>query len=234
MSHVMRLCAACLVLCLMATAGFALDPAAPARDNAPRIWRALTGEQVELDGKTYTLRGVKCPAPATDRGRRAKALLNTFLKGTRNSSRITCEIYGAGADASVSCIRNGRQAADVMIDSGLCHRKELAEDHATASNVLNLERHTSRGPSLSFWRLRSCIGVHPGLGPRQCRLASRTWPLRYAQAAQWLERQTVSVCPKGVRPKGPVFRPKAGRVPPSRYRLRPFLNTRCRSGYGGH
>ena len=97
-------------------------PPSAAIDGRPRIWRALSGDRVELDGTAYDLRGVTCPDPSTARGRRAKALLNTFLKG----GRITCRITGDTA----ACRKDGRDMATGLIDSGLCHplatRKEAA------------------------------------------------------------------------------------------------------------
>ena len=72
-------------VCIGSHGAKAADPSAPARDNIPRVWRAISGDKVELDGETYRLHGVVCPAPDTDNGRQAKALLNTFMGGSRNN-----------------------------------------------------------------------------------------------------------------------------------------------------
>ena len=88
-------------------------PPGSAIDRVPRIWRALAGDRVELDGTAYDLRGVICPDPSSDQGRRAKALLNTFLRG----GAITCRIEGDTA----TCRKEGRDMATGMIDSGLCY-----------------------------------------------------------------------------------------------------------------
>lgn len=88
-------------------------PPSSAIDKVPRVWRALSGDRVELDGKAYSLRGVVCPDPSSDQGRRAKALLNTFLRG----GTITCRIEGEEA----TCRKEGRDMATGMIASGLCY-----------------------------------------------------------------------------------------------------------------
>lgn len=88
-------------------------PPSPAIDKQPRVWRALAGDRVELDGTAYDLHGVVCPDPSSDKGRRAKALLNTFLRG----GTITCRIEGDAA----TCRKEGRDMATGMIASGLCY-----------------------------------------------------------------------------------------------------------------
>ena len=221
-------------LCLTGQSGQAADPAAPARDNIPRIWRALSGDRVELDGQNYALRGVSCPTPESDAGRQAKALLNTFLLGSKHSRGISCKLFGAGAAASVDCTRNGRTAAALMIDSGLCHAQDGPADLAEAGKTFALTRHQSGYDQISYWRLRSCIGVHPDRAPRQCRHASRTWPLRYVEAVLWRERQKLSGCPTAFPPATSAVAPKAAHGPPSRYSLRPLVHIRCRNGSGGH
>lgn len=88
-------------------------PPSSAIDKVPRVWRALSGDRVELDGVAYDLRGVVCPDPASEQGRRAKALLNTFLRG----GTITCRVEGDSA----TCRKEGRDMATGMIESGLCY-----------------------------------------------------------------------------------------------------------------
>lgn len=91
--------------------GLAVASAASAQE-ALRVWRALSGDRVELDGTEYRLNGVDCPAPDTDKGRAAKALLNTFLRG----GYLICDV----ADGRVACSRDGRDVADGLIESGHC------------------------------------------------------------------------------------------------------------------
>lgn len=216
--------------CLLGGGAIASDAAAPARDNVPRMWRALSGDRVELDQRVFDLHGVTCPAPDTDRGRQAKALLNTFLLGTKHAGGITCTRFGADG---VDCRRNGRLASALMIDSGLCHAREGGDVLATTGETLRLTRHDAGLPPVSYWRLRSCLGVHPDHAPTQCRLASRTWPLRYAQAVGSLALRNAANCPAGFRPSGLTVGPKARHAPPNRYSLRPFLYNPCRTISGG-
>ena len=86
---------------------------ASAIDNQPRIWRALSGDTMELDGRTFRLAGVTCPDPDTEDGRTAKALLNTFLR----SGRIACRVTDT---EQVSCTKEDRDFATGMLASGLC------------------------------------------------------------------------------------------------------------------
>ncbi|MEJ2289148.1 MAG: hypothetical protein P8Y02_11000, partial [Deinococcales bacterium] len=83
-------------------------PPSSAIDRKPRVWRALSGDRVELDGTAYDLKGVVCPDPDSNQGRDAKALLNTFLRG----GSITCRIEGDQA----TCRKEGRDMATGMID----------------------------------------------------------------------------------------------------------------------
>lgn len=78
----------------------AADPSASAEANQPRIWIALSGDRLELDGQRARLRGVRCARPDTDEGRAAKALLNTFLR----AGHVRCALRGGLADCTV----NGR------------------------------------------------------------------------------------------------------------------------------
>lgn len=230
------LCHALLSIAFVFSAGTgdAADPSAPARDNVPRIWKALTGDRLELDGQVFSLRGVTCPSPERDRGRQAKALLNTFLLGSKHSRKITCSIFNKADSSSVDCRRRGQMASVMMVDSGLCQARSDDGTVASADEMLTLTRHVSAHNQISSWRLRTCIGVHPAHVPTQCRLASRTWPLRYAEAARWLERQRISPCPTGIGPARSGVAPRAGHAPPNRYSLRPFLHNRCHSGFYGH
>lgn len=91
--------------------GLAFPWAAPA-EEAPRVWRALSGDRVVLDGTEYRLSGVDCPAPETDAGRAAKALLNTYLRG----GYLVCDVD----DGRAACRRDGRDVAEGLIESGHC------------------------------------------------------------------------------------------------------------------
>ncbi|KZY48168.1 hypothetical protein A3731_28465 [Roseovarius sp. HI0049] len=89
----------------------ALPAAGMAQSEAP-VWAAVSGDEVVLDGETYRLSGVSCPDPATETGRAAKALLNTFLRG----GYIECRVEGGRA----SCSKEGRDIATGLIRSGYC------------------------------------------------------------------------------------------------------------------
>ncbi len=92
------------------------DPAATARDNKPRIWRALSGDLMELDGLSVRVQGITCPSPDTGKGRKAKALLNTFLRG----GNISCEITITDGIALGVCRKDRRDFAKGLAQSGLC------------------------------------------------------------------------------------------------------------------
>lgn len=116
-------------LALPASASEQADPAAPAIDNQPRIWRALSGDTLELDGKTYRLRGVTCPDPSTEAGRAAKALLNTFLR----DGRIRCRVSDGAEENLATCTKEGRDMATGMLDSGYCAPRADPDDRRDAA-----------------------------------------------------------------------------------------------------
>ena len=95
---------------------YASDPAPRAIENEPRIWQALSGEMVELDGVIYRLHGVRCPDMAVKEGRDAKALLNTFLRG----GKIECRVWQTPQGPHATCAKEGRDVATGLIRSGLC------------------------------------------------------------------------------------------------------------------
>lgn len=167
-----------LALCLapVPAVADAPDPTAPARDNVPRIWRALSGDRMELDGREMGLRGVECPAPDSDRGRQAKALLNTFLRGTRNSRGIRCQIWENGEAAQADCTRNGQRVSEAMIASGLCWPADQPRHEARApapTRRLALD-HPRRAPrQIGYWWMQTCLGPHPDSMPPSCRLSGR-------------------------------------------------------------
>ena len=214
-----------LTICVVAVAGLAqaADPSAPARDNVPRIWKALAGDHVVLDGQEFALRGVACPAPDSEKGRQAKALLNTFLLGSRYSPVISCTTYIEGGVKAVDCDRRGQMASAVMLGSGLCHALEGGNVTTSAEQRVSLARYVSAHRPIGTWRLRSCLGVHPDQAPLQCRLASRTWPLRYAETVRRLERPQASSCLTDLRPARSAILPQAAKTPPNRYSVLPFL-----------
>lgn len=103
----------CLLIACLVLPGWGLaQDAAPAEENAARVWVAVSGDKVMLDGKVYRLSGVSCPDPETEDGRAAKALLNTFLRG----GYIACRVEGGRA----SCSKEGNDIATGMIRSGYC------------------------------------------------------------------------------------------------------------------
>jgi len=128
------------------------DPFAPAKNNEPRIWSALSGELMLLEGELVWLRGVVCPSVKTDTGRRAKALLNTFLRG----GNITCHVHPGGM---ADCTKEGRDFASGMARSGLC-RFDLARfgDHALPP----VGRTDPSGAAIGPAELRQ-LGVHKGV-----------------------------------------------------------------------
>ncbi len=93
----------CMTLPVAATA----NPASSAIQNQPRIWSALSGNRMQIDGYELRLRGVTCAAPATDAGRNAKALLNTFLRAGHVRCRVT-------DDAQATCTVNGQSINEQM------------------------------------------------------------------------------------------------------------------------
>ena len=85
-------------------------------ENEVRIWRALTGDTMELDGRVIRLAGVTCPGIDTEEGRKAKALLNTFLR----AGRISCQVSQSANGPEAVCRKEQRDFAEGMRSSGLC------------------------------------------------------------------------------------------------------------------
>ncbi|MEM6480513.1 MAG: hypothetical protein AAF922_10350 [Pseudomonadota bacterium] len=132
----MRCLAVLLAICI-AQAVSATDPAPRAIENEPRIWRAISGDMVELDGEIFRLHGVQCPELSVEEGRSAKALLNTFLRG----GDITCRVWQSPQGPQAQCAKEGRDVATGMLRSGLC-RPHLTgprrEAEAEAGDILRL------------------------------------------------------------------------------------------------
>ena len=92
------------------------DGSGSAIGNEVRVWRALSGDMMELDGRVVRLRGVTCPDAATADGRAAKALLNTFLRGGYIECALREDAHGLLGD----CTKDGRDIARGMLASGYC------------------------------------------------------------------------------------------------------------------
>ncbi|MDK3074047.1 hypothetical protein QO034_13075 [Sedimentitalea sp. JM2-8] len=86
------------------------DGSASAKSNRPRIWSALSGDRIELDGVQFALDGVTCPPADTPEGRDAKALLNTFLR----AGHVRCTIAGTVTAQTAVCTVNGHNINEEM------------------------------------------------------------------------------------------------------------------------
>lgn len=79
--------------------------------------RAYSGHEIKIGEKRFTLRGVTCPDPTTEDGKRTKALANTFL---RMHGTMRCE----STDGSGDCMKRSsdgiRILSKVMLKTGLC------------------------------------------------------------------------------------------------------------------
>lgn len=152
------------------------DPNAPARDGKPRIWRALTGDLMELDGKVLALEGVACEPVVTKDGRRAKALLNTFLR----AGHVRCEITTQSNPPRARCAVNGRDLTQSMQTAPGCQK-------------INPER---QSPTLQAVR-----PAPPPTGQDLLHLATGTAiPSRNASRGYVLERRIGQEIPASLRP----------------------------------
>lgn len=154
---------------------------APAIGNQPRLWRALTGDRLELDGEVMRLKGVRCPDASTDDGRAAKALLNTFLRG----GYVTCRADGDAA----TCRKNGQEVADGMLASGYCEQRAEIQPRGPASGQdasRQFARDARHGPSFHPVR-RAAPG--PDRACRPAGLRAQALPLAC------LDRSPYSKCP---------------------------------------
>ena len=77
--------------------------------------RALSGHEIEIKGRRILMRDYRCPDPATERGRDAKALMNQFLR-----TNITCVMVEDGGVWDGDCWANDRNVTDGMISTGWC------------------------------------------------------------------------------------------------------------------
>ncbi len=79
--------------------------------------RAVSGHDIEIKSHRFRLNGVTCPAPDTERGLEAKALMNTFLR-----TNIRCQLRRSGGFWTGDCTANGKNVASGLVSSGLCDR----------------------------------------------------------------------------------------------------------------
>ena len=77
--------------------------------------RAHSGHDLEIKGRRIIMRDFRCPDPATERGRDAKALMNQFLR-----TNITCVMVRDGEDWVGDCWANDKNVTDSMTSTGLC------------------------------------------------------------------------------------------------------------------
>jgi hypothetical protein len=79
--------------------------------------RAYSGHEIEFGEARFTLRGVTCPDPTTENGKRAKALANTFL---RMRGAMRCETTNGSGDCAHRSTSGIRNLSEVMLKTGLC------------------------------------------------------------------------------------------------------------------
>ena len=90
---------------------------ASAIDGKVRVWRAISGNEIELDGVRALLTGVTCETPNSEKGRAAKALVNRMLK----AGFVTCEVTQERSVLMAKCNVNGRDVAESLREAGYCH-----------------------------------------------------------------------------------------------------------------
>jgi hypothetical protein len=79
--------------------------------------RAYSGHEIEFGETRFTLRGVTCPDPTTENGKRTKALANTFL---RMRGTMRCETTNGSGDCVHRSTSGIRYLSNVMLKTGLC------------------------------------------------------------------------------------------------------------------
>jgi hypothetical protein len=77
--------------------------------------RAISGHEIEIKGRRILMRDYRCADPATKKGRRAKALMNQFLR-----TNITCIAVSQDGQIVGDCWANAKNVTDSMVTSGLC------------------------------------------------------------------------------------------------------------------
>lgn len=77
--------------------------------------RAYSGHEIELGETRFMLRGVTCPDPTTEDGKRAKALANTFL---RMPGTMGCETSSGSGDCVHRSSSGIRNLSEVMLNTG--------------------------------------------------------------------------------------------------------------------
>lgn len=126
MQNIIRLSVAFLVLGAGASA-----MADGARRVEQAIWnkvhtKAITGDRILFNGAELLLENLTCPDATTEKGREAKALMNTFL---RRAGHFECEVELLPDDrlrghCTVAERRGLKPSANLstgMVQSGLCH-----------------------------------------------------------------------------------------------------------------
>jgi len=83
--------------------------------------RAFSGNEIEFGETRFMLRGVTCPDPTTQDGKRAKALANSFL---RMHGTMLCEESNGTGDCKHRSASGIRHLSRVMLKTGLCWSDE--------------------------------------------------------------------------------------------------------------
>ena len=117
-----------LIILAMASAALA---AAQSTGGSPRVYalagkptKAISGDRFLFLGEELKLSDLTCPPTDTDKGRNAKALLNTVL---RRPGFFSCDISdtptGRSGDCTISKRKGlvGKNIAEAMVKSRLCY-----------------------------------------------------------------------------------------------------------------
>lgn len=151
----------CTITALSASAQ--TDPAASASNNQPRIWSALSGERIQVDGDVLRLRDVTCAKPTTDAGRNAKALLNTFLR----AGHVRCLVSETGL---AECTVNGQNINARLRQQPGCGpsdpsakslRPDVNPPFRSAATPRQIERRIRPADPLQLWRRATGLGPIP-------------------------------------------------------------------------
>ena len=106
-----------LLVALVAASGGASAQEGMSSLNALGGARAYSGHDIEIGGSRFQLRGVTCADPDTEKGKRAKALANTFL---RMKGRMKCEASDGVGDCLHLSSSGIRRFSEVMLKTNLC------------------------------------------------------------------------------------------------------------------
>lgn len=138
---------------VMFTAPLLADPSASAQGNQPRIWIALSGDTIELDGQRARLSGVSCAPPDSPDGRTAKALLNTFLR----AGHVRCTLTETTSHTDASCAVNGSDINAQMRGLPGCQETEAKGPEAVRANRVVERRICPADPDV-LWRDPTGLG----------------------------------------------------------------------------